>query len=267
MQPFAGQPVLILGLGRCGTSYLASFLHANGVDLGANLGQGGYLNPRGFFEDRRIVNFHRRLLAKSDRRAADVPLLASTLVHTPGDADRQEASAILHSLSRPGFWGWKDPRTVLFVDFWLSLLPEAKLIVPIRHPLENYWSYVKRVRMLQTVNPVAFFRAYARQCRRLRQVAAEHRLRTYVLDAQTAYREPELLWSELAAFLEIDLHVPPAYPDFHEREFTRLRLTGRACDVFAKAFPDAAAAFNELNDLASLRFEPARKVARSGAVY
>jgi hypothetical protein len=256
---FPGQAVLILGLGRCGTSYLASFLRANGVDLGANLGEGDYVNPRGLFENRAIVRFHRRLLAKSEPRGADIPLLASPTVPALSSQDEEEALRILESLARPGLWGWKDPRTLLFIDFWMGLLPDARLIVPIRHPLEVYYSYLKRIRILPLLNPYAlFFPAYARQSERLFEVAKHHAPRVYVLDAQTAYRQPEQLWTDLSAFLEVEKRVPPSYPLFKENEFTRLRLTERACDVFAKQFPEAAGAFQQLNEMARIRFEPVR---------
>ncbi len=253
---FSGQPVLILGLGRCGTSYLASFLRANGVDMGANLGQAGYLNPRGFFEDRRIVDFHRRLLAHGAPLGADIPLLAAPIGPAPDAVQQEEALRILESLAKLGLWGWKDPRTLLFIDFWLGLLPHAKLIVPIRHPLENFFSYLKRIRTLAVLNPSVFFPAYARQSRRLLEVAKRHAPRVYVVDAQTAYRQPQLLWKQLSAFLEAEPGDRPSYPVFHEDEFSRLRVTERACDVFAKQFPETARAFQELNEMARIRFEP-----------
>ncbi len=264
---FPGQPVLILGLSRCGTSYLASFLRANGVDLGANLGQAGYVNPRGFFEDRSIVNFHRRLLVKGDPRGADIPLLAAPTGPAPNAAEEKEAARILVSLAKPGLWGWKDPRTLLFIDFWLGLLPDARLIIPIRHPLENYFSYLKRIRTPRVLNPLVFFPAHARQSRRLFEVAKRCAPRVYVLDAQTAFRQPELLWKELSAFLEADQGAAPSYPVFHENEFSRLRVTERACDVFAKQFPETARAFQELNEMARIRFEPVHGSSRLDPVF
>jgi hypothetical protein len=138
----------------------------------------------------------------------------------------------------PGLWGWKDPRTILFIDFWLELLPKARLIIPIRHPLGIYTSYLKRIRILQLLSPsVSFFPAYARQSLRLLEVAKRHAPRVYVLDAQTAYRQPELLWKDLSAFLEIDRSVPSFYPMFYENEFTSLPLTERACDFLGNNFP------------------------------
>ena len=264
---FPGQPVLILGLGRCGTSYLASFLRASGVDLGANLGEAGYVNPRGFFEDRSIVDFHKRLLAKGEPRGADIPLLAAPTGRAPSAEEKEEAVRILESLAKPGLWGWKDPRTLLFIDFWLGLLPDARLIIPIRHPLENYFSYLKRIRLLPVLNPSVFFQAYAGQSRRLFEVAQRHAPRVYVLDAQTAYRQPELLWKELSAFLEVGQGAPPSYPVFHENEFSRLRVTERTCDVFTKQFPETARAFQELNQMARIRFEPVHGPSRLDPVF
>jgi hypothetical protein len=264
---FPGQPVLILGLSRCGTSYLASFLRANGVDLGANLGQAGYVNPRGFYEDRSIVNFHRRLLAKGEPRGADIPLLVGPRGPAPNAAEEEEAVRILETLAKPGLWGWKDPRTLLFIDFWLGLLPDAKLIIPIRHPLENYFSYLKRIRALPVLNPSVFFPAHARQSRRLFEVAKLLAPRVYVLDAQAAYRQPEVLWKELSGFLEVDPGDRSSYPVFHENEFSRLRVTERACDVFAKQFPETARAFQELNEMARIRFEPVHGSSRLDPMF
>ncbi|HEX5230433.1 MAG TPA: sulfotransferase [Bryobacteraceae bacterium] len=253
---FPGQPVLVIGLSRCGTSYLASFLSANGVSIGADLQQAGAVNPRGFFEERTVVDFHKRILARTDLLGARVPLLASSIVPAFDSSDKEEAVRILESLARPGPWGWKDPRTLLFIDSWLSLLPNAKLIIPIRHPLENYSSYWKRIRVRPILKPYVFFKNYARQCERILEVVRQHASQAYVFDAQTGYRNQQLLANELTAFLEIDQSAPSAYPVFHESEFTRLRLSQQACDTFARHFPAAAGAFDQLNRVARIQFRP-----------
>jgi len=253
---YPGQPVLIVGLPRCGTSYLASFLRANGVNLGGDLSQAGYINPRGFFEERTIVNFHKRQLTASDRLGAQLPLLASSIRIRPDAAAEKAANSILDSLARPGLWGWKDPRTLLFLDFWLELLPNAKLIVPIRHPLDNYWSYWKRIRVRPVLKPSIFFAAYARQTARLLEAAKSNVERVFVLDAGTAYRQPDVLRQELDSFFDFQNPPPAACPIFHKEEFSRLPLTERTCEIFAQWYPRAAGNFQELNDMARFRFEP-----------
>ena len=32
-------------------------------------------------------------------------------------------------------WGWKEPRTTLFVPFWLQIFPDALIVEIVRHPL------------------------------------------------------------------------------------------------------------------------------------
>ena len=41
-------------------------------------------------------------------------------------------------------WGWKDPRTCLFLDFWREHLPEARFLFVYRPPLEVLMSLVRR---------------------------------------------------------------------------------------------------------------------------
>jgi hypothetical protein len=226
------------------------------VDLGDNLSQGHYVNPRGFFEDRSIVAFHKKLLAKNETRAAVTPFLAAPGSRLLTAQEEEAAVRILESIAKPGLWGWKDPRTLLFIDFWLRLLPEARLIIPIRHPIENYYSYLKRIRVWPLLHPASFFRAWALQSERLLDVTRSQAPRVYVFDAQTAYRQPDLLWTELSSFLKTEKPAPASWPVFHENEFTRLRLTERACHIFDKQFPEAAEVFRRLNEAARIRFQP-----------
>jgi Sulfotransferase family len=258
---FPGQAVLVLGTGRCGTSYLASFLEANGVNFGSSLRQYEAINPRGLFEHNAVVDFHRKVMGRTTVQGAEVPLLAPLHSFLLTDGDEQEAIRAIESLATPGLWGWKDPRTLLFIDYWLGLLPDAKLIIPIRHPLEVYCSYLKRIRIQALIHPsTAFFPAYARQLQRLWEIAQGNSQQVYVLDAQTAFRDPQRLWAELSAFLNAGKPLTAVYPRFHEREFTRLPLTARRCEIFGRAFPEAAEAFGKLNAIARIRFEPARRL-------
>jgi hypothetical protein len=154
-----------------------------------------------------------------------------------------------------------------FYRFWLGLLPNAKLIIPIRHPIENYFSYRKRIRTPTALNPFVFFPSYARQSQRLLEVAKRHAPKISVFDAQTAFRQPELLWNELSAFLEIENGVPVSCPAFHEKEFTRLHISERASDTFMKQFPEPARAFQDLNEMARIQFQPMRGSSRFDPVF
>ncbi len=52
----ASRCVVVLGTGRSGPSAVAGILHTLGVSVGRNLLGSNRSNPRGYFEDRDLVN-------------------------------------------------------------------------------------------------------------------------------------------------------------------------------------------------------------------
>ena len=140
-----GACVAIAGMHRSGTSLIASMLGDAGVDLGRNFIAANLHNQRGYFEDRRVVDLHDAILAANgtDWALTDAPHTLSV----PGDlCDRarelscervneaRRRSSVDSAMGTPeaSAWGWKDPRTTLFLEFWLELLPSLTVVVPFR---------------------------------------------------------------------------------------------------------------------------------------
>jgi hypothetical protein len=108
---------------RSGTSLVASWLSALGVDMGQMLLPPDKGNPRGYFEDMGFLEFQRRVLTEAclpdDGGHPDwgwtksEQLNKETLKESiPG------ASSLVDSRAQGrGLWGWKDPRTTLLLDF------------------------------------------------------------------------------------------------------------------------------------------------------
>jgi hypothetical protein len=125
---------------RSGTSLVANLFQAAGVDLGETLVPGDPGNPRGHFEAANIVAFHKQIL---HRWGYDI-LVPN---HAWGDltaADKEAAQSLIKNYSTAPMWGWKDPRTCLFLALWAELLPQAKFLFIYRHPLEVTLSLVRR---------------------------------------------------------------------------------------------------------------------------
>jgi hypothetical protein len=123
--------LIVTGMHRSGTSLVASTLREAGVYLGEDLLGGGVGNPRGHFEDREIVGFHDRALALAQR-----DFFAGGAVSPPaGSPLEAEARQIVADRSHHELWGWKDPRTSLFLDFWDHILPDARYVFVFRHPV------------------------------------------------------------------------------------------------------------------------------------
>jgi hypothetical protein len=120
---------------RSGTSLVASLLRRAGVDLGSELLPAMDHNRTGHFEDLEFQSFHERALLLRDATKRVLWLPPDRLAWSP--REREEAERLVRarrSCARP--WGWKDPRTVLFLDEWRGLLPGAVFLLVFRHPAQ-----------------------------------------------------------------------------------------------------------------------------------
>ncbi len=146
-----GDPLIVLGMHRSGTSALAGALSILGVELGGPLmaprdGE----NIRGYFEHLEIYRFHRRLLETlglswDDLRTprlepAGNPLFADLCTELAALLSRHFAGALL--------WAVKDPRACRFIPLWDTALTELgctpRYLIVFRHPDEVAASLARR---------------------------------------------------------------------------------------------------------------------------
>jgi hypothetical protein len=133
--------LIIAGMHRSGTSLAASLLQSAGVDVGKRLMGAGSGNIKGHFENLDFVDFHREVLRSQGAEDAGWTLQEQLKVN---QQQTQLAKQIVaQNISSP-IWGWKDPRTTLFLDFWAELLPEAKFLLLFRSPWEVVDSLLRR---------------------------------------------------------------------------------------------------------------------------
>ena len=128
---FQGSPVIVAGMHRSGTSLVASVMQAAGVDLGETLLGATASNPRGHFEDLELIEWHDSVFEDHGMTWYDAGVGVDLTVSTER---RSQADRILTGKAVPGAWGWKDPRTSLFLDFWSGLLPQAQFVFVFRDP-------------------------------------------------------------------------------------------------------------------------------------
>jgi hypothetical protein len=142
-------PVIIVGMHRSGTSMLTRMLNLAGLQLGRNehLMQPAFDNPEGFWENLEFVHINELLLHAFGGTWSAPPDWPKGWV---GDSRlteiRQAAAALPAKLQLHEPWGWKDPRTTVTLPFWLSLWPEARIVVCVRNPLEVACSLAQRNR-------------------------------------------------------------------------------------------------------------------------
>ncbi|MBU3728176.1 MAG: hypothetical protein FGM37_02870 [Phycisphaerales bacterium] len=130
--PHRSPALVIAGMHRSGTSMMAQAMQAAGLCIGEQLVPALPSNREGHFED---IDFH--LLARSilaDHQLSESGFLSDVQL-SASEARRRQAEELVASRRAPGRpWGWKDPRTVLLLDFWAELLPEACFLFTFRAP-------------------------------------------------------------------------------------------------------------------------------------
>lgn len=124
-------PILILGMHRSGTSCLAGSLQQRGLFLGEVYESRPY-NRKGNRENQQIMDLNDAVLAASGG-AWDRP--PGRLSWDDGmAATRDGIVAALGAGSAGAAWGFKDPRTLLTLEFWRERLADARMVGTFRHP-------------------------------------------------------------------------------------------------------------------------------------
>lgn len=131
-----GATLIITGMHRSGTSLVSSYFQRCGVDIGEELVAPAFDNPKGYFEDTFFVKMHRKIIA-DNKTSMFLPEIKRI-----EDGVRDEISRYVEN--KKGLWGWKDPRTVMFLDMYQDILPNAEYIFIFRHPYCSINSLKKR---------------------------------------------------------------------------------------------------------------------------
>ena len=241
----APSPLLVCGMHRSGTSLTASLFHAAGVRLGDRLLGANHGNDRGHFEDLDIYEFHQAALRSSglgtEGYVADGRVTVPELLEPIGRrlaTDRARAG---------GAWGWKEPRTVLFLDYWDDILPAARYVFVFRRPWEVVDSLFRRGDEAFAGNPAFAAQVWLHYNRTIRDFVRRHADRCLLVEVDQVAADPGGLFAAVRSRLGIEIADPP---DLFEPQLLAgdgdpgHALAIRAC------LPEAEAVYLELRSLA-----------------
>jgi hypothetical protein len=132
----------ISGYHRSCTSLVAGLLQSAGLNIGSRLLGVNPGQKYGHFEDLDFLDFHRNVLTAQG--FGPQGFLVRPRVPVP-DPFRAQAQALVETRMGTGQpWGWKDPRTTLFLDFWKGLIPSLRCLFLFRAPWEVVDSLFRR---------------------------------------------------------------------------------------------------------------------------
>lgn len=142
--------IIMTGMHRSGTSLTASLLQSAGLDIGDRLMGDDTGNAKGHYEDLDFVEFHQNVL-----QSQGISVAGWTKQHQIEVQPQYWATArnLISARKERSLWGWKDPRTTLFLDFWSQLIPNAKYVFIYRSPWEVIDSLFRRGDVIFRTNP------------------------------------------------------------------------------------------------------------------
>jgi hypothetical protein len=139
--------VCITGMHRSGTSLIAQILHRSGPYLGPyrQLAQPAADNLDGYWEHPDFQQLNDDILTHFGGGWDLAPSFPAGWADLPElEPLRQRARALIRQFDGQQFWGWKDPRSALTIPFWRSLIPDLKVVICVRNPLEVAQSLSRR---------------------------------------------------------------------------------------------------------------------------
>jgi hypothetical protein len=137
----------ITGMHRSATSLAASWLQSCGlaVDDGRSLGP-RVGNSKGHFEDKDFLELHHKAIASLVPHSGGWMIKKYRPIRPDPTFDAAARELIARRSSKFTFWGWKDPRTSLFLDQWKRLIPDLKVVLLWRPCAEVVESLLERAR-------------------------------------------------------------------------------------------------------------------------
>jgi hypothetical protein len=246
----AGEHVLIVGgMHRSGTSLLASLCEGAGVHMGEHLlGVGGGGNPKGHYEDCQFLEFHQQVLLANGLGHAGYT--AQSTIHVP-ETMLDRAKSLIAGRSGPDrLWGWKDPRTVLFLDFWHALLPNAKYLFVFRSPWEVIDSLFCRGEGEFNSNPSLAVSVWLHCNRLIVDFIKRHPSQCVFKEVSQVVDDPAGVFNEIRDRLHVPLGPPP--DRYEEGHLHRAGFAWRSMIVREYA-PDAFDLYLEMQNMTGSR--------------
>lgn len=143
------QIIFILGMHRSGTSSIARLINLLGFDLGKSIMDPKTDNPKGFWENRLIVDSHDRILSLLGHRWDYVKAFPHDFESSKElDSEKLKLEQIVNQELGREKVAIKDPRLCLLLPIWKDICNENDwdpfFVLMLRHPSEVAMSLYKR---------------------------------------------------------------------------------------------------------------------------
>ena len=234
------QVLVITGMHRSGTSLTASLLQSAGLDVGQRLLMENDSNLRGHYEDLDFVNFHEDILDAQGLNTAGWILDRSIPI---SEILLPQATALVERNDSKPLWGWKDPRTVLFLDFWQQFIPTAKFVFVYRQPWEVMDSLFRRGNPTFAKNPNLALEVWQHYNQLILEFCQKFPERSLLLSLDSITQDPDLLIKAIHEKLGITLQIPES--DRYDKSLLKREASHHPL-LIKTYFPEAIELYDQL---------------------
>jgi hypothetical protein len=250
----ASTVVIITGMHRSGTSLVSSLLHFAGLNVGSNLLGEPESNPFGHYEDLDFSNLQDNFLTNRGYSYLQTPPFDIYL-------NREEviqSRKLISQRKKFEHWGFKDPRTCLFLNHWLRLIPEAKFLFVFRHPLEVFISLLKRADYQILKNPMDGFEAWSEYNQRVLSFFKTHRDICTLCHIRAIIQFPEEFCEIISEKFKLTKKIK-FNKVFDSNIFSIISIPEWYEEILNERFPKLISLYTELNDTADLPIDLSKK--------
>jgi hypothetical protein len=134
--------LIILGMHRSGTSLVTQWLYKCGLQIGDQLAGPGKGNIEGHFEDLDFLHLHESILTNNNQPSTGFIRTAIEEIDRDSIVSIQSLLQFKNNLYQQ--WGWKEPRTCVFLKQYRNQLQDAKYLVLFRNFNDVVDSLIRR---------------------------------------------------------------------------------------------------------------------------
>ena len=224
---------------RSGSSLTTSWLASCGLNIhdgnliGADAG-----NPKGHFEDNDFVDLHKSEIQYRKPDSEGWKIQPATFLKFKSAQLCRARQLIEERNKKFVHWGWKDPRTTIFLKQWKEIIPDLKALLIWRPCLEVVNSLVRRSRKVthapqNKISVPEAVKMWICYNQRLCEYKREYPTETLLFSIYHLISYPYRIMELINAKLQLNLNYQP-FCDIFENSLLKGR-TALLTDFWAKA--------------------------------
>ena len=238
-----GKIIIITGMHRSGTSLTTSLLESSGLNIGKKLMSASTSNIKGHFENLDFVDFHQKVLS-SQGISQDGWSLENNIQVQEYYVTR--AKLLVQENAVLGNWGWKNPRTTLFLNFWADLLPQANFLFVYRSPWEVVDSLYRRGDQIFYSNPKLAVKIWINYNKSILDFYNQFSDRCVLIGIENIVKDPMVLSKLLKQKFDVTLNNPSM--NITDRSLLNSEVSNSHRPKLMECFfPEAVDLYYELN--------------------